>query len=110
MNYAAKWNKIDSVILFFENKIKEIGNAITDSKDAEPDAELMILAATEHLRSENEKLKKREHPIYMIEENGKYSCPICHRVLKDEMKYCSNCGHRVIKHIDRNLEGERNND
>lgn len=100
MNYAAKWNKIDSVIFFLENKIKEIGNAITDSKDAEPDAELMILAETEHLRTENENLKKREYPLYMVEENGKYKCPMCQNVLNDvNVKYCSNCGHRVTKKI-----------
>lgn len=105
MNYAAKWNRIDSIIFFFENKIKEIGNAIADSKESEPDAELMILAETEHLRNENETLKKREHPIYMIEENGKYHCPKCHNVLHDvNVKYCSNCGHRLIKHIERDEE------
>lgn len=102
MNYVAKWNKIDSIIFFFENKIKEIGNAVTDSKDAEPDAELMILAETEHLRIENENLKKREYPLYMVEENGKYKCPMCQNVLNDvNVKYCSNCGHRLMRYIDR---------
>lgn len=102
MNYIAKWNRIDTIIFFCENKIKELRMAIADSKDAEPDAELMILAETEHLRIENENLKKREHPIYMIEENGKYKCPLCNNVLEDvNVKYCSNCGHRVIKHIDK---------
>lgn len=100
MNYAAKWNKIDSVIYFFESRIKEIGTAIADSREAEPDAELMILAETEHLRTENETLKKREYPVYMIEENGQYHCPKCQSLLlSEDVKYCSNCGHRVIRHI-----------
>lgn len=100
MNYAARWNKIDSVIFFCENKIKELGTAIADSRAAEPDVELMILAETEHLRAENENLKRRELPVYLIEENGQYFCPKCRaKALTAEVKYCSNCGHRVIEHI-----------
>ncbi len=97
---SAKWNKLDSFIFFCENKAHELKATVMDSADAEPDAELMILAETEHLRSENESLKKRELPVYLIEENGQYFCPKCQSQLLDaDAKYCSNCGHRVIKHI-----------
>lgn len=100
MNYAANWNKIDSVIFFCESKIKELKTAIEDSRAAEPDVESMILAETEHLRVENENLKRREMPVYLIEENGHYFCPKCQeKVPEAEVRYCSNCGHRLIKHI-----------
>jgi DNA-directed RNA polymerase subunit RPC12/RpoP len=98
MNYAAKWNKIDSAIFFFENRIKELGKAIVDSKEAEPDVELMIQAETEHLRNENEHLKKREIPAYLIKnDDGQYLCPKCMTEISDiTAKYCFNCGHRII--------------
>ncbi len=100
MSYAVKWNKIDSFIFFCENKVKKLKQAFMDSADTEPDAEVMILAETEHLRSENESLKRRELPVYLIEENGQYFCPKCqHPLLNASAKYCSNCGHRVIKPI-----------
>lgn len=100
MNYATKWNKFDSIIFFCENKIRELKTAIANSDTAEPDAEVMILAATKHLRSENENLKKRELPVYLLEEDGQYRCPKCQSRLSDaDVKYCSNCGHRVIRHI-----------
>ncbi len=107
MNYAAKWNKIDSLIFFCENKAHELKAAFMDSADAEPDAELMILAETEHLRSENENLKKRELPVYLIEENGQYFCPKCQsRLLNADIRYCSNCVHRVTKNIPMNTEAK----
>lgn len=99
MNYAAKWNKIDSAIFFCENKVKKLKAAIKESADPEPDAELMILAETEHLRSENESLKRRETPLYLIEDSEQYFCPKCQEMLSADVKYCSNCGHRVIRHI-----------
>lgn len=100
MNYAAKWNKIDSAIFFCENVIKELGAAIADSREAEPDVELMISAETQHLRTENEILKQRELPVYLIEEGGQCFCPKCRaRALAAEVKYCSNCGHRLMRHV-----------
>lgn len=103
MNYAAKWNKIDSIIFFCENKFKEFKRAIEDSNAEEPDVELMIAAETEYLRKENEDLKKREMPLYLIEEGANVLCPKCNTQLQDtNVKYCSNCGHRVIRHISIN--------
>lgn len=100
MNYVTKWNKFDSIIFFCENKFRELKTAIADSADTEPDAELMVLAETKYLRSENESLKRRELPVYLIEENGQYHCPKCQNIILDaDVKYSSNCGHRVIKHI-----------
>lgn len=100
MNYAAKWNKLDSVIFFCESKIKELKLAITESSEADPDPEVMILAETEHLRSENEKLRKREIPMYLIKDGEQYFCPKCRAEMPNrDIKYCSNCGHRVMKNI-----------
>lgn len=42
MNYAAKWNKLDSIIFFLESKIGQIKDAVKDSKDDDPGVELMI--------------------------------------------------------------------
>lgn len=100
MGYAAKWNKIDSVIFFCESKLKGLKQAITDGAAADPDPEEMILAETEHLRNENERLKNREIPLYLIKDGEQYFCPKCQIQVPDPMKrYCSNCGHRIIKHI-----------
>ena len=56
MNYVEKWNKLDSIIYFFESKIGAIRNAACNDEESEPDVELMIRAETEHLRNENENL------------------------------------------------------
>lgn len=94
MNFAANWNRLDSFIFFCESKIRGI---VTEQKEEEPDVELMIEAETEYLRRENEDLKKREIPVYLIEEDGRYFCPKCRMEIMDAVKYCSNCGHRVMK-------------
>lgn len=94
MNFAANWNRLDSFIFFCESKIRDI---ITEQKEEEPDVELMIEAETEYLRRENEDLKKREIPVYLIEEDGQYFCPKCRIEIKDAVKYCQNCGHRVMR-------------
>ncbi len=100
MNYATNWNKLDSIIFFLESKIDLIKALISDSNDADPDVELMIKAETEHLKAENETLKKRETPAYLIEDKGQYLCPKCRMEIVDTVKYCSNCGHRVMRAID----------
>lgn len=93
MNFAADWNRLDSFIYFCESKIRDI---ITEQKEEEPDVELMIQAETEYLRRENEDLKKREIPTYLIEENNKLFCPNCRTEIFRNVKYCSNCGRRVM--------------
>lgn len=99
MNYAANWNRLDSIILFCENKLLQLKEAVFDIKNEDPDVELMIQAETEHLRAENETLKKRETPAYLIEDEGQYFCPKCRVKIVDSVKYCPNCGHRVMKSI-----------
>lgn len=100
MNYAAKWNKLDSLIFFCESKLNILKQAIEDSRESDPDPEEMILAETEYLRSEIESLKERDTPDYMIEKGKQYFCPKCRTMILDpEVKYCSNCGKRVIKDI-----------
>lgn len=94
MNFAANWNRLDSFIFFCESKIRGI---VTEQKEEEPDVELMIEAETEYLRRENEDLKKREIPVYLIEEDGQFFCPKCRIEIKDAVKYCQNCGHRVMR-------------
>ena len=68
MSFVTDWNKIDSLIFFCESKIKDI---ILEQKEEEPDVELMIQVETEHLRRENEDLKRREIPVSLIEEGEK---------------------------------------
>lgn len=99
MNYTANWNMLDSIIFSLEGKIGRVKAAVKDSKDDDPDVELMIQAETEHLRAENETLKKRETPAYLIEDEGQYFCPKCRMEIEDTIKYCPNCGHRVMRAI-----------
>lgn len=100
MSHATKWNKIDSVIFFCESRLKGLKQAITESAEADPDPEEMIRAETEHLKNENERLKKREIPLYLIEDGKQFFCPKCQTQVPDPMnRYCSNCGNRIIKHI-----------
>ncbi len=106
MNHAVKWNLIDSTIFYCENQIKKlkdlIGTALEDSSSAEPDVESIIAAETEYLQIENERLKKREIPVYLIEieDENCVICPRCNEQLShpDKIRYCPNCGHRVIRH------------
>lgn len=76
---------------------------LSNSREEEPDVELMIQAETEHLRIENENLKKRETPVYLSERDGQYFCPKCGTVVKTgSIRYCLNCGQRVmLKYGDR---------
>ena len=98
MNHTANWNMLDSIIFSLEGKLGQVKAAVKDSKDEDPNVELLIRAETKHLRAENESLKKREHPLYLIEENGQIICPKCKvRQMDSDIKYCFNCGHRVIR-------------
>ncbi len=100
MNYVANWNRFDSFLFFCENKISRAKAVISNSREEEPDVELMIQAETEHLRIENENLKKRETPVYLNEEEGRYFCPKCQmEIMNANAKYCPNCGHRVMKPV-----------
>ena len=100
MNHTANWNMLDSIIFSLEGKLGRVASTVKDSKDEDPNVELLIQAETEHLRAENESLKKREHPLYLIEEDGQILCPKCKTQHSDpDIKYCSYCGHRVIRHI-----------
>lgn len=100
MNYTANWNILDSIIFFVEGKVRRVKSAVKNSKDEDPDVELMIQAETEHLRIENETLKKRETPAYLIEDAGKCLCPKCRMEIVETVKYCPNCGHRVMRAIE----------
>ena len=102
MDSTTKWNKIDSAIFFFERRFKELGIAFADSRAVEPDVELMIQAETKYLRNENEYLKKREFPAYLIKDDERYLCPKCKTEIRDtNVKYCSNCGHRIVLKYER---------
>lgn len=105
MNYVANWNWLDSIILFCENKLYQLKAAVCESKEAEPDVELMIQAETKHLKTENENLKKRERPVHLLEKSGEYFCPKCqYRQPEPRVRYCANCGHRVI-YVNKREEG-----
>lgn len=62
---------------------------------------MLIQAETEHLKKQNESLKKREMPAYLIEEKGEYFCPKCQYLQPGpQVRYCANCGHRVMTRIE----------
>ena len=94
MNIAKEWNCIDRFIMKTESFLHNI--RISDLS-GQVDVETMIQAETEKLRVETERLKSRETPIYLIEDKGQFLCPKCQAPV--HAKYCSNCGHRVIRHI-----------
>ena len=97
LGLLSNWNIFDKMIYAIENALKSIYEGICDSVAEEPDVELIIAAETEYLQRENENLKKREIPLYLIEENSLFVCPKCRAQHRDAtIKYCSNCGHRVI--------------
>lgn len=96
MSIVREWNTFDILIMKIERLIHSFNFA--DMSD-QVDVETMIAAETEHLQKENENLKARETPLYMLEEDAKYMCPKCQMPLQENDRYCSNCGHRVMKHI-----------
>lgn len=96
INAIKRWNFIDEGIFRIERKIRNF--PWNDLKD-EVDAETMIEAKTQYLQEENEHLKQRELPIYLLEEEETLLCPKCRTILTEDVKYCSCCGHRVMKHI-----------
>lgn len=105
MNIAKEWNIIDMLIMKTEHFVHNF--KLEDLSD-QVDVEAMIVAETEHLREENEHLREREIPVYMIRDAERYICPKCHIFLPEDVRYCSNCGHRVMKHI--SINGHRTKD
>lgn len=99
MNAIRKWNALDSCIFNIEKFFRNLTGALSEQIDDKIDVETMIDAETQHLREENEALKVRELPVYMLQEGEMYICPKCHETLREDVKYCCNCGHRVMKHI-----------
>lgn len=100
LDLSSHWNIIDQMIFMVEKVIKTILDGIHNSSSEEPDVELMIAAATEYLQHENERLKKREMPVYLVEEENRFICPKCQAQQQNsEVKYCFNCGHRVIRRM-----------
>ena len=97
MNAIRKWNIVDSCIYCCENVIRKICLFMSDQLDDQVDTETMIEVETQHLREENEALKDRELPLYMMQKGEMYICPKCHEPLCEDDKYCCNCGHRVMK-------------
>lgn len=97
------WNPIDIIIHKAEICVSRITEAINDSKDDIPDPEVMIMAATEHLREENEQLKKKLYPERIIVKYGNYYCPECHEQLLPELagkNFCPECGKRIMLHTE----------
>lgn len=97
----SNWNIVDRMIYAVESAGKSLQESIKSSSLKEPDVETMIAVETDYLRRENENLKKREIPLYLSGEEGHIICPKCKTQLPDpDIKYCSNCGQRVIRHIE----------
>lgn len=98
LDLSSRWNILDQMFFTIENIIKSVHEGICDAASGEPDVELIVAAETEYLQRENERLKKREIPVYLIEEENKVICPKCQTQLQDaDVRYCCNCGHRVIR-------------
>lgn len=108
LGLSSRWNIVDQIFFTVENTIKAICEEIHDSSSKDVDVELMIEAETKYLKHENERLKKREIPVYLIEKDNKVICPKCKAQLQDiDIKYCYNCGHRVIRQYSFSLDKEK---
>lgn len=99
------WNYIDQLIYSFESFIYA-----TSHKTDEIDVETMIRAETEHLRHENDELRKLQEPGRIVCSDEKYFCPHCKKQIPSEAvhsyktKYCLKCGKRVILSIPYNYK------
>ena len=99
---SSRWNIVDQIFFTIENIIKSVHEGICDAASGEPDVELIIEAETKYLQRENERLKKRDIPVYLIEEENKVICPKCQTQQQSiDVKYCCNCGHRVTRRINK---------
>lgn len=102
MNYMNKWNLLDKLIYKIEILLSQLFHYIKENKEM-PDPEEMILAATQHLQEENDKLKEYRVPETVIFCNEKYQCPKCKKVIYTELiehykvKHCPECGKRFFK-------------
>lgn len=104
LDLSSRWNIVDQIFYTIEKTIKSVQEGICDAASGEPDVELMIEAETKHLQRENERLKKRDIPVYLIEEENKVICPKCQTQQPNvDVKYCCNCGHRVTRRISKEL-------
>ncbi|MCM1125021.1 MAG: hypothetical protein NC429_00980 [Lachnospiraceae bacterium] len=97
-----EWNYIDQLIYSFESFLKREKEHAVSHRDEDIDTETMIAAETEHLKTENEELKKLQMPGRVLLIGNKYYCPHCreeiHSTLieKYKTKYCPECGKRII--------------
>lgn len=96
-----KWNVFDSIIYKVETAFLQIKNGWKDSKEELPDTEEMIVAATKQLRQENEQLKRKLYPGYIVVEDDRYFCPDCGEPIELEQlkKFCPECGKRILKKV-----------
>lgn len=105
INIAAKWNIIDTLIYKTEFALHKIFNTFKENQYGLPDTEIMIDAATSHLKEENRKLKKLSYPKPVIRSGEDYFCPNpkCHLKIPDilmeqyQIKYCIECGQRIFR-------------
>ena len=61
-NIVAKWNILDTFIYKVESALHKKFSIFKENQCELPDAEIMINAATSHLKEENRELKKLSYP------------------------------------------------
>ncbi len=104
-NIVAKWNILDTFIYKVESTLHKKFNILKENQSELPDAEIMINAATNHLKEENRELKKLSYPKPVIRSGGDYFCPNskCHLKIPNtlieqyQIKYCIECGQRIFR-------------
>lgn len=102
MNYTSNWNYLDKLIYKVEILVEKVIIYVKDNKEM-PEPEDMIVAATEYLQEENERLSEYRIPERVLIKADKYQCPKCKETLDNELfekykiKFCPTCGKRLIK-------------
>lgn len=102
MSFSKKWNYFDQLIYFIESFLNHERKYVASHKEEDVDAETMIAAETQYLKSENEKLKKLQIPGRIICADTKFYCPHCQKeihsllIVKYQIKFCPECGKRII--------------
>lgn len=100
--YVKNWNMLDTVIYYIE--IFAVRIKLRLQEEAEPAVEEIIDAETHYLQEEITYYRAHQRPGRIVDQQGRYCCPECRNGIASELvddykiKYCPECGKRIVKH------------